>query len=329
MANTDNPAQSSDLWELVSCDTDTNRIVGRCTLTLNEIQQIDRAIEILSDVRKDHQLFQLVIWNCSELSSLADVWLSKERTGISARPDFTNLAADANRRLLNFLASAVMFTEHIRLSSMKRFGRKSDRFCLFEETLDELRQRDLAYVVVSSLRNYAVHEGFPISNISLKQKYRKHNEIDVPGEESSKVNKSSNQNTKVETIGRDAFMDQRLSLYVSRKNLLRNLRSKDKAVKERLKEYPEDIEINQFVSKFLLHLERLFCLATEQDSLTIDAARLIISWAEKAEGPGVPMLLRVESIGEDSATLQFRELLVEIALKVLWLNSKAEFRRSY
>jgi len=74
-----------------------------------------------------------------------------------------------NRCLINFIASFKSFVEHCESRVRNIFGNSSDEVLEFKSCLSNLFDNNFSYRFFIKLRDYAIHVGYPIENVSFSK----------------------------------------------------------------------------------------------------------------------------------------------------------------
>lgn len=161
-------------------DTDRSRFLGwargspdaamgsEVELSSEQYQEYVMHIDRLSHYQSRRELFFLVESNYHEWRSGLDrAWeILRSDPGFYQRSDnLPQLQVEANRRLLNFLSSIRTYIDHTAHAlSNSEITNATEQF---DEATNQLYDGHFAYRFLSRLRNYAQHQGVPISSIEM------------------------------------------------------------------------------------------------------------------------------------------------------------------
>lgn len=215
-------------------------------------EEYDRASEAIATLQANgfqRNLFALASLNYQEYFQTLKTHLGAfiQNPG-SPLANVEVILLEANRRLLNFLASfwvCVQFTENY----LKReHGRTSENVKRFTQYLDDVHNSNFPYRFLRMLWDYAHHSNLPIGNVSLSAKPKEHQ--------------------PKETV-------HTLEVGVRRHSLLdRWDYKKDQALKEEISRLSDIIDINPYLSAIMEILESIKSKFEEIEYPSVEASAI-------------------------------------------------------
>lgn len=136
----------------------------------NHFRDIEKARDCLIEALYIEEKFSLVVDNYLEFE--VDLLEGAARTMVRFTPKYSDFQMDRsriNRRLINLLSTCKSYVDQTRVHIKNMFGRGSEGFKAFQHDLDS--EEGLGYKVMSEVRNFAQHRGYPIQSVSYPAKW--------------------------------------------------------------------------------------------------------------------------------------------------------------
>ena len=143
-----------------------NSIAAIRQLSDAEYEVYRSSCRVLNEFDHWQALIQVAIANYDELQqTLAECRTFRPRRNPKSElRDLLHLTI--NRRLVNFLATGRLFTDHTEVRLARKFGKQSEHFKTFKRVTGEKFDTVFAYRFFCGLRNYSLHSGMPVLGIS-------------------------------------------------------------------------------------------------------------------------------------------------------------------
>jgi hypothetical protein len=141
---------------------DGEKIRKARSISQQERDECHRSIGILNRFLDHQELITIFDDNYNEIISLSHDFLQRYKNSASdCHYLFAYGKREFNRRLANFLSSAITFLDHTRHSLVGKYGKDSCEVKTFEKSCHEHYDGSLAYRLMYGLRNYIQHSGMP------------------------------------------------------------------------------------------------------------------------------------------------------------------------
>ena len=256
-------------------------------ITEAEFSALSAAVVSLSNAVAIEQKFDLLVSNHIELErEIAERTLLLMYRGFQTTHDMLDDQLAFGQRLLNLLAAARMYVDHIKhhISEMNQ----GDQSGLEEAKRIFASQYDgsFAYRLMEALRNYSQHRGLPIHGFSYNQQY-------------------------VQARGEPDRVEHNVRLSIDA-DLLQADRSFKRRVLDELKALPSDLDLKPLVREYIEKLAIAHvALRQSIDKRVSDATTLINDWRQRyidESGVTDPLGLALISSGENMQMLHRKGL---------------------
>ncbi len=136
-------------------------------LTDKEVSSFDIANEVMFEFQYYNRKFKEIYLNLEEFETTV-LKYSKQIENANQHNvvnDLMNLIyIDVNRTFINFITSLKVFIEHIEKRLNRKYGDPSEQFNSFKQLTHNLYENYFAYRFLYYLRNYSIHDSYPINN---------------------------------------------------------------------------------------------------------------------------------------------------------------------
>ncbi|MFQ6245076.1 hypothetical protein ACLMPP_11455 [Yersinia enterocolitica] len=229
-------------------------------LTSNEVEFISKNSSLLIDFQKHHALIEYVILNYKVISETL-VNLTKKITSAeqsSLDYPFENFYLEVNSVILNFLASARTFLDHMATSISRKYTEQSKQFSYFNEIASKEYDTTFSYKFMSRLRNYVQHCGMPPLSYNFQKSFDYDNLI----------------------------VESNLVVYFEREHLLGNFSKWGKIVKQALLEQDEKFPAIPLINEYIYSLVKIHVNFTREFYMAeiLEAKDNILSVINEKEG---------------------------------------------
>lgn len=149
------------------------RILGSSTtveISSQQFREIERARDCLIECLYIEEKFNLIVDNYLEFE--VDLLEGAARNMVGSLSKYSEFQIDRsriNRRLINLLSTCKTYLDQSKVHLATMFGRRSENYCAFKEELEA--EAGLSYRVMSEVRNFAQHRGYPIHSVSYPAKW--------------------------------------------------------------------------------------------------------------------------------------------------------------
>ncbi|MGY5957685.1 hypothetical protein ACUY4R_000151 [Kosakonia sp. BK9b] len=228
---------------------------------LNQIE-VDSIISNCSKLiafQRHHALIEYVIYNYNALN---DLFVKKaiQYTSIELNDlgyPFDNLFLESNALILNFLASARTFIDHMEANIRKSDNEKGTKISFFKELTAHEFDSKFSYKFMGKLRNYVQHCGMPPLNYTISKNHEDNN-----------------------------ILNTTLNVMFNRDALLREYDSWGSHVIPQLKAQTPEFSIFILMNEYIYSLIKIYITYTKQDNLlgTLKAKQEILSIINQGEG---------------------------------------------
>lgn len=139
-------------------------------ISSQEFTEIVKAKECLIEALYIEEKFSLIVDNYLEFE--IDLLEGAARSMIRFKANYGEFQLDrtrVNRRLINLLSTCKSYVDQSKIHLANIFGRQSDVLSEFKKDLET--ETGVAYRVMSEVRNFAQHRGYPIHSVSYPAKW--------------------------------------------------------------------------------------------------------------------------------------------------------------
>ncbi|NPE27294.1 hypothetical protein HNV12_04810 [Methanococcoides sp. SA1] len=197
--------------------------LNQYTINSGKINDFLRNQELFNVVKLNYQDYQL-----TSSSYFNNYQKNPHMDGILA----DTIRTDINRLVLNFLSSFRTFLDHFDRSLKQQYGKDSQIYSSFKQSLSYQYDNSFAYRFLYRLRNYTQHCGMPVHTINFSSESDKTDE--------SKTNHSMN-------------------IFLNREKLLAEY-DKWKSLATDISKLPEEFEISPLLDKMMESLDKILKL---------------------------------------------------------------------
>ncbi|MBK7968559.1 MAG: hypothetical protein IPK08_06280 [Bacteroidetes bacterium] len=142
-----------------------------CSLTNSEIDELNASNKALHEFQYQIRRILEIQLNLSEfqqtvVSNIESVEKMKES---DLNKDIINeMFVNVNRTFINFITSMTVFVDHIEILLKRKYGASSTQYTTFKKQLSYIYDYDFSYKLFFNLRNYAIHNTYPIDSVKIE-----------------------------------------------------------------------------------------------------------------------------------------------------------------
>jgi len=140
-------------------------------LTEDEYKEYEKANNEIGFLLTSQDLFSILFQNFEEYKSLFEFYSNE----YNKNPNIgmfllAEIKTELNRRIVNYLTSGRMFTDHIEANIKSNYGEESEQWKIFKGICNKVYDENFSYRFIYKLRDFVQHCGLPIDHIKCSSK---------------------------------------------------------------------------------------------------------------------------------------------------------------